>query len=90
MCWVYWMCCVGCVGCAGCVNRHVCLFSQVLLNLPVDGAVASDLLEQYVVGDDDPRKELHGQLGLRARQGVVVPANKLLAPYKGKLSFQFE
>ena len=62
----------------------------MLLNLPEDGAVANDLLEQYVVGHDDPREELRGELGLRARQGVVVPANRILAPYSGKMMFQFE
>ena len=62
----------------------------MLLNLPEEVAVANDLLEQYVVGDDDPREELRGELGMRARKGVVVPANCILAPYSGKMMFQFE
>ena len=63
---------------------------QVIMNLPEEGELHSGLVP-YVVGLDDPRTALHGELGLRARRGgEPVPLYSLLAPYGGKMLFHFE
>ena len=78
------------ISCRAVVQLSRVLLPQVLLNLPEEGATAKHLLERYTVDPDDPREELRGEAGLRARPGIIVPQHLLLAPYCGKMMFQHE